>query len=46
MVGKARAAVVGLLQLVPLDHRAHRAVEDQDALLQEGGEFGGAIWLH
>jgi hypothetical protein len=46
MIGKARAAIVGLLQLVPLDHGAHRAVEDEDALLQQGSEFGGTVGLH
>ncbi len=28
-VGEALAAVVGLVERVPLDRRAHRAVEDQ-----------------
>jgi hypothetical protein len=37
MIGEARAAVVGLGQPVALDHRAHGAVEDKQALLQEGG---------
>ena len=32
VAGKARAAVVGLVEPVALDHRAHRAVQDQDAL--------------
>jgi hypothetical protein len=31
---KPRAAEVLLLQLVPLDHRPHRAVQDQDALCE------------
>ena len=29
---EARAAVAGLIQLVVLDHRAHRTVEHEDAL--------------
>ncbi len=33
-VGEARATVVGLVQLVALDHGAHAAVEDQDAFLE------------
>ena len=31
-VGEALAAIIGFLQLVALNHRAHRAVEQQDAL--------------
>ena len=37
VVGKARSAEVRLGQGAPLDHRAHGAVDDQDAFLQ-GGE--------
>jgi hypothetical protein len=29
--GKARAAIIGFFQLAALDHRAHRAIKDQDA---------------
>ncbi len=36
---EALAAVIGLAQLVALDHGAHGAVQDQDALFQEIGEF-------
>ena len=36
VVGEARAAVVRFLQLELLDHGAHRAVEEDDALTQEG----------
>ena len=32
--GEAFAAVVGFLQAVALDHRAHGAVDDQDAFFQ------------
>ncbi|MNV36689.1 hypothetical protein D3C71_1281770 [compost metagenome] len=32
--GEARAAVIVLFQPVPLDHRAHGAIDDQDALGQ------------
>ena len=38
VVGEALAAEVGLGEPVPLDHRAHRAVEHEDALAQQGGE--------
>jgi hypothetical protein len=41
---RMRAAVIVLAQLVALDHGAHGAIKDQDALLQllveEGGAFG------
>ena len=41
-IGEAVAAVVGLLQFVLLDHRAHRAVEKNDALREQvaKGFFG------
>ena len=42
MVLEALAAVVGLVELVALDHRAHRAVEDHDALLQQRGQARAA----
>ena len=35
MAGEAGAAIVGLAEPVALDHRAHRAVQDQDALLEQ-----------
>ena len=38
MACEARAAVVGLAQFVALDHRAHCAVDDEDALGQQGGQ--------
>jgi hypothetical protein len=38
------AAVVRLLELVPLDHRPHGAVEDEQALLERGGELLGGVW--
>jgi len=52
MVRKALAAIVSLLQLVPLDLAAHGAVEQQDALVEQvfetvtglgqgGAPFGG-----
>jgi hypothetical protein len=31
---------------MPLDHRPHRAVEDQDAAVEERGDLGGAVGLH
>mmetsp|Transcript_36612 Transcript_36612/g.84976 ORF Transcript_36612/g.84976 Transcript_36612/m.84976 type:complete len:483 (-) Transcript_36612:1085-2533(-) len=42
VVLEALAAVVGLGQLVALDHRAHRAVEHGDALLEQGRQALGA----
>ena len=46
MIGKTLAAIISLLQVAPLDHRPHRTVKHEQALLQKGGEFGGAISLH
>ena len=42
-VREALAAVAGLVRAVPLDGGAHRAVEHEDALLQQGGQLGGRI---
>ncbi len=45
-VGEALAAVVGLFQLVALDHGAHAAIEDQDTFPEgvlEGLQAGAAI---
>jgi hypothetical protein len=42
---KALAAIVGLGELAPLHHGAHGAVEDQDALRQQGAQFGAAVGL-
>ena len=51
---EAFAAVIGFLQVVALDHRAHRAIDDEDALckrvfqrgdpggVEPGQGFGGA----
>ena len=46
VIGKARAAIVGLLQVVSLDHRAHCTIQNQDALFEQGFQFGGAVSLH
>ena len=43
MVGEALAAIVGLVQLVALDHGAHGAVDDQDALVGGLLERGDAF---
>ena len=43
VVGEPLPAVVGLGQAVPLDHRAHRPVEDEDALAQGGGQGGRGV---
>jgi hypothetical protein len=42
-VGEPLAAVARLVRTVPLDGGAHRAVEDQDPLLQQRGELGGDV---
>jgi hypothetical protein len=43
MGGEARAAELGFAELVALDHRAHRAVQDQDAAREQVAQlaFGG-----
>ena len=46
VVEEALAAVVRLAQLLLLDHRAHRAIQDQDAFGEKLAEFGAAIGLH
>ena len=38
MILEALAAEVGLGQLVALDHRPHRAVEDEDPLGEQGAQ--------
>ena len=38
VVGQARAAEIRLGELFPLDHGAHRAVQDDDALLENAGQ--------
>jgi hypothetical protein len=40
VVGEARAAEVRLGELVALDHRAHRAIEDQDAAGEQLAQAG------
>ena len=45
-VGEPVAAITRLVEPVTLDHRAHRAVDHQDALGEEGRErLGGVRWL-
>ena len=39
-VGKPRAAVVRFIEPAVLHHRAHRTVEDDDTLPEQGFEFG------
>jgi hypothetical protein len=43
MVGELRAPEVGLLQAVRLQHRAHRPVDDDDALLEQRPEARGRV---
>src|SRR3546814_16412776 len=42
VVGEALAAEIGLAQLVALDHGAHGAIQDQDALAKQAGEVAAA----
>jgi hypothetical protein len=45
--GEARTAVIGLLQLVALDHRAHGPVDDEDAFAQQRVEaVEGGVQIH
>ena len=41
VIGETLAAVLRLVELVALDHGAHCAVQDQDALAQQRGQVGG-----
>src|SRR5574343_1950200 len=43
---EALAAVIGFGQPMALDHGAHGAVEDEQALLKKGGKFGGTVGLN
>jgi hypothetical protein len=43
---RGRATEVGLAEPQLLDHRAHRAVEDEDALAHQASELCGAVGLH
>jgi hypothetical protein len=45
MGGKAIAAEVRLGELMLLDHRAHRAVQNDDTLRQEMAQFGSGVGL-
>ncbi len=40
---EALAAIVGLVEPVALDHRAHRAVEHEDALAEQAAELASAL---
>ena len=42
-VAEALAAIVGLAEPVRLHHRAHRSVEDQDALAEQAAELADAV---
>jgi hypothetical protein len=46
MVREKIAAVRALVEFVALDHRAHRAIEDENALIEKSAKFGSAIGLH
>ena len=42
-IRKPRAAKIGLRQLALLNHRAHRPINDHDALAQQTLQFGGPV---
>ena len=44
MLLEARAAIAGLVQLVALDHGAHGAIQDEDALLGFALQRGNAFF--
>ena len=46
VVREARAAIVSLRETAALDHGAHGAVQDQDALVEEAVEQIAAVGLH
>ena len=43
IVGKARTAIIFFFQIVALDHGAHGAVQDQDAMFEQRFEQGQAL---
>jgi hypothetical protein len=43
---RTRAAEIGFAEPLALHHRPHRAVEHEDALVQQAGKLGGAVGLH
>ena len=43
---ETHAPEVFLLQVIALDHGAHRAIQNQDAVGEQSGQFGGAINSH
>jgi len=45
MRGETRTAIAGFIEPVALDHRAHRAVEDEDAAVEQFAKFGGTVGL-
>src|SRR5690606_12656375 len=44
-LGEALAAVVGLAKAMALDHRAHRAVDEQHAFAKAAIEQGDSVWM-
>ena len=42
MILEALAAVIGLVELVALDHRAHRTIKDENALPEQVWQLRGA----
>ena len=45
MIRELRTAETGFIQPVALDHRPHRAVEDEDAAVEQFAKFGGTVRL-
>ena len=41
---EALAAILGFRQLLALDHRTHRAIEDEDAFGEQRFDPGGMRW--
>ncbi len=46
MIGKTHATIVAFSEPVLLDHGTHAAIKDQDALGEQGFEFGSTVGLH
>ena len=46
MIGEARIAKVALFQPVALNHCAHGAIKDENALFEQGFQFGCTVGLH
>ena len=45
-VGEPITPEVGLAEVMPLDHRAHRAVHDEQPVAEQRGQVGGRVGAH